>query len=179
MISWLPLISGCDPPTHLASERRRGLGFRQRSPSAEPWLSSDGRGLKETCQLLSMVLTGWVTLSPSTCPWHCAFLLVTVKSRSHWTQRPESRTISPPILSPSLLCTAKNVAFTSLWKTLGIVPQETTNHLQEVVSGSCEIKRLQGSFTSSQLILLIAGINMPLLPEFLKATITFVSNKLT
>lgn len=35
---------------------------------------------------------------PSTCPWRCAFPLVTVKSRSHW--RPESRSISPPHLEP-------------------------------------------------------------------------------
>lgn len=70
---------------------------REGSDSGDSWFPSDGRGLKAICPLFSMVLTGWVTAVPIRCPWHCAFPLVTVKSRSHWTQRPESRTISPPL----------------------------------------------------------------------------------
>ena len=94
---------------------------------AEIWFPSDGHSLKEICPpvLNGAYMVGDSCL-PSTCPWHCAFPLVTVKSRSHWTQRPESRTISP---FSSLLHTANNVAFTSLWKILGFVPQGIVKHL--------------------------------------------------
>lgn len=37
----------------------------------------------------------------------------------------------PLILSPPLLRTANNVALSSLWKTLGIVPQEIVKRLKE------------------------------------------------
>lgn len=85
------------PTGALPLRGEKAEGSKTESPIAETQFPSDGHGLKEICQLFSMVLIGWVTAVPHlpTCPWHCAFPLVTVKSRSHWTQRPESRTISP------------------------------------------------------------------------------------
>lgn len=95
--TWLSrlLVSGWDPLVLCLREEQRRLRVQTEESCSRIRFPSDGRGLKGTCQLFSMVLIGWVTLSPSTCPWHCAFPLVTVKSRSHWTQRPDSRTISP------------------------------------------------------------------------------------
>lgn len=126
-------------------------GWKRKVSAAESWSPSDGPVLKELQLLYGAYLMGDSCL-PATCPWHCAFPLVTVKSRSHWTQRPESRTRSL-FLSPLLLHAAYNVALTSLWELWGFSSQETVKHLQENrkvdLSYSCHLKKLQKGFTSA------------------------------
>lgn len=61
-------------------------GWKRKVSVAEIWFLQWTYSEGTLTLLYGAYLTGDSCL-PSTCPWHCAFPLVTVKSRSHWTQR--------------------------------------------------------------------------------------------
>lgn len=106
-------------PTHalLPKTQWEGWGFKDRKVNvAEIWFSSDGHSLKEI-QVFSMVLIWWVTALPIYLS--LALCLPTGHCEKQITLDSEARTQDEfplLILNPSL-CTADNVAFTSLWET--------------------------------------------------------------
>lgn len=101
----------------LPKTQRESWGFKDREVNvAEIWFSSDGPSLKEI-QVFSMVLIWWVTALPIYLS--LALCLPTGHCEKQITLDSEARTqdeFSLLILNPSL-CTADNVAFTSLWET--------------------------------------------------------------